>query len=228
MPPRLLILDGSVHTDIYHPAEEWIDLAGDVPADAVHLPSGEPVPDISDYSHVIVSGSEASIVEHEPWFDDEIAAVRWAFELERPMLGSCFGHQMLAVALSGAECARRSASPEIGWIDVEVFAPDELFEGLSNPWRVFAFHSDEVKDPPAPWRVLARTPDCDVHVMRYGDRPIWGIQAHPEINPAHARELMAGYKRYAPEKTAAIDVALASETRDDMVAREIVRRFLES
>jgi GMP synthase-like glutamine amidotransferase len=223
---RLLILDGSIHTDIYHPAEEWIDLAGDVPADSVHLPSGEPVPDLERYSHVIVSGSEASVVEHQPWFDVEVEAVRRAFDLGRPLLGSCFGHQILAVALSGAEYARSTPTPEIGWIDVDVFAPDELFDGLPNPWRAFAFHSDEVRDPPPPWRVMARTGDCEVHVMRHGDRPIWGIQAHPEIHPAHARELMEGYVRYAPDKAGAIAAALASEPRDDMVAREIVRRFL--
>lgn len=226
MQKRVLILDGCIYPEFYRPTDEWRALLEDVPSDAVHLPSGEPVPDIEPYSHVIVTGSEASISKPEPWFEVEIDAIRAAFELDRPIFGSCFGHQMLAVALSGPEHACPSQTPELGWAPVEVTTRDELFDGLPNPLWVFVSHFDEVRDPPPPWRVLARSDGCAVQAMRYGERPIWGVQAHPEITPEHGRVLLEGFLDKAPERAELIRAALAQTPRDDALAPAFVRRFL--
>lgn len=225
---RVLILDGSIYPEMYGPTAEWRALLGAVPSDSVHLPSGEEAPDLGGYSHLILTGSEASIVRPEPWYEVEAAAVRRAFELGLPILGSCFGHQMLARALSGAEHVGASSTPEIGWIEVEITGNDPLLEGVPRPWRVFASHFDEVPAPPAPWRVLARSPRCAVHVMRFGDRPIWGIQAHPEIPPDHARALMEGFVERVPDKANLIRPALSETPRDDGVGGILVRRFLDA
>lgn len=167
-----------------------------MPADAVRLPSGESVPDLAPYTHIIVTGSEESINLPEPWFDVEAEAVRRAFELGKPMLGSCFGHQMLSRALSGPQYTAISPTPEVGWIEVEVIEKDELLDGLKNPLHVFASHFDEVKSPPPPWELLAQSTGCAVQVMRYADRP---IQPHPEIPPDNARRLMEGILTRAPQ-----------------------------
>lgn len=226
MTSRVLILDGSIYPDIYRPTDDWRALLGEVPADSVHVPSGEPVPDLARYTHLILTGSEASIAAPAPWYDVEVEAVRRAVALDLPILGSCFGHQLLAVALSGPAHARPSATPELGWAAVRVIAADPLLDGLPNPFHVFVSHFDEVCDPPAPWRVLATNERCAVHVMRYGDRPIWGIQAHPEIAPATGRRLLEGFLEKAPDKAELVRPALAQEPRDDGLAVALIRRFL--
>ena len=99
MNKKVLILDGAIDLDSYRPTDEGRNLLGGVPADSVHLPSGEIVPDLKTYSHIIVTGSEASIVEPAPWFEVEARAVREAFGLGKRLLGSCFGHQMLMAAI---------------------------------------------------------------------------------------------------------------------------------
>ncbi len=223
---RVLILDGSIFADMYGPEGQWRRLAGDVPCDAVHLPSGGKVPDLGRYSHLIVTGSEASIVKPEPWFEEEERVVRSAFEMGIPMLGSCFGHQMLARVISGARHTRSSKTPEMGWIEVDVLARDPLLDGLPSPMHVFASHFDEVCDLPDPWKVLARSAGCGVHVMRFGEQPIWGIQAHPEISPDEGRVLLEGFLSRFPVHEPLIGPALRMEPRDHMVAGEIVRRFL--
>ena len=228
MEKRVLILDGSIYPDIYRPADEWRALLGGVPADAVRLPSRESVPDLAPYTHIIVTGSEASINLPEPWFDVEADAVRRAFELSKSMLGSCFGHQMLARAISGPKYTAVCPTPEVGWIEVEVTERDELLGGLRNPLHMFASHFDEVASPPPPWKVLARSTRCAVQVMRYGDRPIWGIQSHPEIPPENARRLMEGILARAPQMAPFIGPALLQPPRDDGIAAEIVRRFLNA
>lgn len=223
---RLLILDGSVFPDLYHPADHWRTLLNGVFADAVHLPSGEKVPDIGEYSHIILTGSEASIMEPEPWYEVEAEALMRAVELGKAVLGSCFGHQMLVRTLSSAQHVGRSPVPELGWTSVEVIEDDPLFSGLKNPFDVFVSHFDEVFDPPPPWRIIARSAQCSVHVMRYGEKPVWGIQSHPEITPEDGKILLEGFMDKAPEKTDLIRAALAQTPRDDRLAHEIVRRFL--
>ena len=228
MNKRVLIVDCCIYPDIYRPVEHWRALLGDVPADAVHLPSGEKAPDPGAYSHVVLTGSEASIVRPEPWYEIEAGLVRRAAALGKAMLGSCFGHQMLALALSGPRHVRMSATPELGWTAVDIVADDPLLARLPNPFHAFVAHFDEVDDPPPPWRVLARSTGCEVQVMRYGDEPVWGVQAHPEIDPETGRALLAGLAAKAPERAGLVGRALAQTPRDDRVVAEMVRRFLMS
>lgn len=225
---RVLILDGSIYPEIYRPVEHWRALLGSIPFDAVHVSFGEEVPDLVRYTHLIVTGSEASITEFRPWYNAEVEVVRQACALGKAILGSCFGHQMLVYALSGEEHIAASPTPEVGWIEVNLTEEDGLLAGLPNPLHVFAAHFDEVKAPPPPWRVLARSARCAVHAMRYGDRPIFGLQAHPEISPDDARTLLEGEIPRFPKKAHLIRPALSQEPRDDGVASEIVRRFLAS
>jgi GMP synthase-like glutamine amidotransferase len=121
-----------------------------------------------------------------------------------------------------------SPTPELGWIEVEVTEKDELLEGLPNPVHVFAAHYDEVKSPPAPWRVLAQSARCAVQAIRYGTHPIWGLQAHPEIGPADARILLEGELIRFPDRAELIRSALSQVPQDDGAAGEIVRRFVAS
>jgi len=223
---RVLILDASLHRDVYRPDEHWRALLGAVPADAVHLPSGRAIPPLDGYTHLIVTGSEASIVEPADWYEPAAETVRRAAGAGLRVLGSCWGHQLLALALSGPAFVRRSPTPEVGWIEVQRTERDELLADLPDRWFVFASHFDEVVDPPAPWRALARSPRCAVQAMRWGDRPVWGVQAHPEIDPPTARVLLEGFLRYAPRHTAVVRPALAAAPRDDRTARPLVARFL--
>lgn len=223
---RVLILDGSLHRDVYRPDEAWRRYLDPVAADAVHLPSGEGVPDLAPYTHLILTGSEASIVEPHAWFDHEANAVRAAVDRGMPIFASCFGHQMLAFALSGASHVRRSPTPEVGWITIECLAADELLADVPQRFDCFASHFDEVIEPPAPWRVLARSAHCAVQLMRYGDAPIWGLQAHPEITPAEGRHLMRACIELMPEKTGIVRPSLDAPARDDGQIQTLVRNFL--
>jgi len=177
---------------------------------------------------VILTGSESSIFADVPWFEIESKVILDAFEKEKAILGSCFGHQMLARTLSGREYVGLSSTPELGWTSIEVVENDELFDGQNNPFFVFVSHFDEVRNPPAPWKVLAHSERCAVHAIRYGDRPIWGIQSHPEITPTDGRILLEGFLEKEPDKTQLIRPALAQTPRDDHLAAEIVRRFLNT
>ncbi len=226
MPKRILVLDNSTDRAVYRPAEEWSRHFGGVPFDAVHAPSGEPIPPLDRYTHLLVTGSDATFSRPEPWFDVEAEVVRAAVDRDLAVLGSCFGHQMLAYALSGPETVRRAPIPEVGWIAVEIVQPDPLFAGLPNPWHAFSAHLDEVFELPEPWRVLARNDACAAQAMRYGDRPVWGIQPHPETSPDEARfQMEAGIEQY-PQYAREIRRAIESPVRDDRAAPQLAAAFL--
>ena len=99
---------------------------------------------------------------------------------ERRVLGICYGHQMIARALTGPAHCRKSSIPEFGWKSLNLSA-DPLFEGIRELIAVHS-HYDEVCDLPAPFRVIASTTDCAIQAFAFGDRPIWGVQFHPEMS----------------------------------------------
>ena len=230
MEANVLILDGAIHRTSYRPTEGWRRYLGGAASASVHLPSGEPVPGLAPFTHLILTGSEASIVDRQSWYDVESGVLRDAFDRGMPILGSCFGHQMLALALSGETHVAHSATPELGWIEVEVLAADPILEGIPRPFHCFASHFDEVRRPPEPWRVLARSDRCPVQVMRYGDSPVWGIQAHPEIAPAEALGLLNNLIETRPGMAhfagPALEQADRKGMRDDRFAATLVENFL--
>jgi len=225
---RVLIVDNSLSRPIYSPARHWEPHLGEVHADVVHIPGDEPIPSLADYTHVIISGSTASFLDPPDWVSAEVQLVREAADLGLALLGSCFGHQMLAYALSGSEYVRRAESPEVGWIAVEVTTEDELFEGLPNPWHAFAWHYDEVVNPPEPWRVIGSSSSTAVHVMRYGDAPIWGLQSHPETRPGSAKLLLLLTKVFRDWRSAEIHAALQQDPEDDRIIAIVMERFLKA
>ena len=134
---------------------------------------------------------------------------------------------MLVCALSGSDHLRRSPAPEVGWITLEKLGDDELLRDAPNPWRTFSFHFDEAFDLPAPWRILARSPDCPTQIIRYGDRPIWGIQAHPEMSTAKARAILAIYRLFAGRARRRLICRGPLPREQDRVLGHIFTRFLD-
>lgn len=227
MPTRILVVSNAVHPLLFRPQWHWLAHLRDVQTCLLNLPSGEPLPDLTPFTHVILTGSEASILQPRPWFSSEVQLIQDAVERGIPVLGSCFGHQMLVYALSGSGYVRSAEVPEIGWADVEMLDTDLLFAGLPNPWRTFVYHFDEVVAPPAPWVRLGRTNRCRTHVLRFGHRPVWGIQAHPEISSRKAKLFMRATLLMGRGPAKRILHALRNAPKRNNVAARIVHNFLD-
>lgn len=182
MEPRVLVLDNTLHPKLFSLGRRWAArLPVGMPLDVVHAPTAFALPDVHKYTHLILSGSQASVLKPSAWVRREAELVRMAADTDVRILGSCFGHELLVWSLSGPPYVRRAARPEIGWTSIDIVERDALLQDIPTPWTVFAAHVVEVVAPPPPWRVLAKSRRCATHVLRYGQKPIWGIQAHPEI-----------------------------------------------
>ncbi|MCX8195910.1 MAG: glutamine-hydrolyzing GMP synthase, partial [Acidilobaceae archaeon] len=131
---------------------------------------------IMDYASraegVILSGGPLSVAEGR---HDKVAEELLA--LGKPLLGICYGHQLLAKVLGGE--VGRSPAPEFGPTEVTL-APDELFEGIPERVRVWMSHNDAVLSPPPGAKVLASTSGSPVAAMKHGIH--YSLQWHPEVS----------------------------------------------
>lgn len=228
MPTRVLILDNAVHRRLFRPPWHWKAHLKGTPTDVVNVPSSRPIPSLANYTHLILTGSEASILNSSPWYEKEADVIRSAVERGLPILGSCFGHQMLVYALSGPQFLASARPPEVGWADIEMLEADPLFAGVPNPWRTFVYHFDEVVNPPPPWRILGRSRSSEAHVIRFGDHQVWGIQAHPEISSEKAKAILRLTLLFGRKPARHIFHALRNVPPRNHVASSVVKRFLET
>lgn len=225
-PPRVAIIDNSIFPDLYQPVGHWSRyLSAEWEAFTARR---HRFPSLSGFSHVILTGSEASILEPEPWVFEEADVVREAVRRGLAVLGSCWGHQLLAFALAGPGHVARCASPEIGWVPIRLAVESDLLGPAGDEPLTFSIHFDEVRDIGGSFEVLASSDVCAVQAMRLRDAPVWGLQCHPEVDiPAglkFLRDLVdCGFKG----KEALLE-ALASPPGDSGLIRRIVPAFLAS
>ena len=223
---RLLVVDNALDHSLYRPVEHWTAMVGHLP-DSIHPPSGGTLPDVDAHSHVIISGCEGSITELPAWAEEEARWVREAIDAGIAVLGSCWGHQLIAVAFAGPQAVRRAAKPEFGWIDVPVADSGDLLPNGS--FWTFTAHFDEVVPGCHPeMRVLASTAGCAVQAARWGNRRVWSIQPHPEIDPASGREFLEKCLEYWPESEGLYSAALDGLVRDSGHGQLITRHFLDA
>lgn len=222
---KLAVVDNSIDPEIYVPCDHWKEFVP-VPFDSYRAKAGQ-LPSLKDdaLTHIILTGSEASILERERWVEDEADFVREAHAKGRCLLGSCWGHQLLAFALAGPSCVGRCREPEIGWIEVRMPSKSRLLGPSGSAWT-FSFHFDEVVRLGSSFRILASTSACSVQAFEMVGRPVWGLQIHPEISIVRGRETLARFLERDPSQGAIIQAALRAEPRDSGLIRRIVDAFL--
>lgn len=171
----------------HDPADTARNFRREVDADLVefHVAGGE-LPDSYDFDAVIVTGSRSSVYwdDEEGWIAPTREWVANADEKGLPVLGVCFGHQLVAEALGGA--VEGMDEYEIGYRTVAHDGSDPLFDGVDTEFTVFTTHSDAVTELPPGADLLAEN-EYGVHAFRRGSA--YGVQFHPEYDTRTAERV---------------------------------------
>jgi GMP synthase-like glutamine amidotransferase len=139
------------------------------------------MPDPTAYDVVVPLGSRWGVNDGFAWMDSEAAMVRDAHAAGVPMLGVCFGGQLIAHALGGS--VSRSPAPEVGWFDVDA-SRTELVPG--GPW--FEWHFDRFTAPAGAVEIARNSNASQAFVMG----ATMGLQFHPEVDEGLLELWLAG------------------------------------
>jgi GMP synthase (glutamine-hydrolysing) len=162
-----------------------------------------------EWDGVVVTGSRVSVYrddEHE-WIRPLVEWVGEAAARELPVLGVCYGHQVLAEALGGT--VEHMGEYELGYRQVDHHG-DDLFAGIPETFTVFVSHQDRVTELPPGADLIAEN-EYGVHGFRHGDAV--GVQFHPEYDLETAEEL-ARDKDVPPEQERRVMASIGAESYD--------------
>lgn len=157
--------------------------------DFVWAYGGESPEALGVYDACFISGSPHGAYEDIGWIHREHEWLQTLAGHRVPMLGICFGTQILGSALCGRDQVFRRTTCEVGYMDLAVTAAatsDPLARNLGSSVPMFVWHNDEVRAGHPDMVILAHSPDCPNHVWRHRRYPAWGIQGHPEVSAAQA------------------------------------------
>ncbi|MFN8051818.1 MAG: hypothetical protein U0Q22_10300 [Acidimicrobiales bacterium] len=218
-----LLLCGHVHPDA-------LDIGGDYPAlfgglfvshhveiVPYAVEDGRLPESVDECDGWITSPSRASVLDTHPWVADLSAFVVEAVTRERPFIGICFGHQLIA-QLFGGRVERAGVGWGVGVKDYEIVERRPWMMPPARSIALVASHEDQVMEMPPGATLLARSPYCPIAAFELGSRCVT-LQPHIEFTPAISRRLTELRRELIGGETA--DRALASldrETDRDLVA----------
>lgn len=181
----------------------------------------------------LVTGSRFGAYDPEPWIRRLEGFLRDALAARVPVVGICFGHQVLASAL-GARVEKAKAGWGVGPQSYEILERPDWMRGAGEGFTLNAMHQDQVLELPPGAQLVASSDFCPIAALAYGDHAI-SFQAHPEYDNGFERELieMRRGSRIPAERA---DPALAAlrDSGDDGVApdgplvAEWIRRFFKA
>lgn len=193
-----------------------------------HVMDGQLPGSVSECDAWLVTGSRHGVYDPLPWIEPLKRFMASAYSKGVPIVGICFGHQILAEALGG-----RAEKSDKGWaLGVQrynVHRKPSWMTGVDGEFYLNALHQDQVIRLPEDAEVIAGSEFCPYAVLAYRGNAI-SIQPHPEFEPDYLRELieMRRSSRVIPEADA--DSALktiGAPIHTEQVARWIVQFLKE-
>ena len=175
--PRVLLVDNYLAEGRVKQIEKSLASNG---AAVTVIKNGESSADrFNRFDGVVLSGSPAMLSEDgsDLKYSSQMRAIRGA---RVPVLGVCFGHQLMGRAF-GARVIRGPEAIE-KYVETEVLVKDPLFAGVAKRMNVYESHYEVVETLPEGFVLTARSPSSPIAAMRHRTLPLIGVQFHPEHN----------------------------------------------
>ncbi|HEY7885854.1 MAG TPA: gamma-glutamyl-gamma-aminobutyrate hydrolase family protein [Cellvibrionaceae bacterium] len=175
---------------------------------------------LNDADAWLITGSKSGVYENKPWIGRLLQLTQALHEHRKPVIGICFGHQLLAQALGG-RVEKSSHGWGVGVQEYTLAKAAHWMQPATPTLCLIASHQDQVIALPPGAQLLAGNTFCPNAMYTIGEH-ILGIQAHPEFSPAYARDLI----EYRHDT---IDIELVQQALDSLTTptdNQLVARWL--
>ncbi|AKQ64373.1 GMP synthase glutamine-hydrolyzing protein [Myxococcus hansupus] len=204
--------------------------------DVVPVHKGAPLPTRADaYDAVMMTGSPLSVTALEPWMERAADFMVEAGERGTPVLGVCFGQQLLAHAYGG-HVSRNPQGRETGSVQVtltEAGRKDALFDGVPERFTAQATHEDIVSQVPEGAQVLASNANTAAQALAFRPK-VRGVQFHPEAGVDTLRAVIEARREKLDQAAVARGATPGEHVRQLLAGltpspsgRQILLNFLE-
>jgi GMP synthase-like glutamine amidotransferase len=178
------------------------------------------LPQANGHDAVLITGSPAGVYDPLPWIAPLAEFIRAA--KDRPMVGVCFGHQVMAEALGG-HVEKSARGWGVGLHLYSVVRAESWMDGASEI-AIPASHQDQVVVQPPNSEIVAASDFTPFAALAWTDRPAISFQFHPEFTPGFAKALIEQRYDVVPDPAAAI--ASLDAPNDSARVGGWIRRFL--
>lgn len=189
--------------------------------------AGEFPETLEDIDGIIVTGSSKEVYDGDPWIAQTADWIRKAQKLRVPILGVCFGHQIIAQAFGG-EVTKNPKGREIGTCSVSLVgraAYDPLFRGLPKRLSVQESHKSVITKLPKSAKVFGQNA-YGIQAFRLGSDALWGVQFHPEVSAQILRKVIRARKPILQEEGLDAEKIYRS-VKPTKQAKKILKNFLD-
>lgn len=173
----------------------------------VAVSDGAPCPDPSGLEGIVITGSAAGVYDDLPWLDPLRAFIRGAYGKRTPMLGVCFGHQIMADALGG-DVRKSDKGWGLGRHSYAVTTRPGFMRAAPDALAVACSHQDQVIVPPAEAEVILASDFTPNAGLSYRNGAALSFQPHPEFADDYTIALAEMRRGKAPDNV--VEAALAS------------------
>lgn len=193
--------------------------------DMVAVSEGEPFPDPGRLEGIVITGSPAGVYDDFPWLDPLRAFIRDAYGRRTPMLGVCFGHQIMADALGG-DVRKSEKGWGLGRHNYGVVSRPAFMRAAPSMLAVACSHQDQVITPPAEADVILASDFTPNAGLAYRNGAALSFQPHPEFLDDYTLALAELRRGKAPDNVVETAIAsIATPSHSDDVAGYIGQFF---
>jgi GMP synthase (glutamine-hydrolysing) len=150
--------------------------------------------DLENKKGVILSGAPILITEIDP--RKYLERISWLKTIDIPVLGICFGHQLIGITFGSFGTRIRE---DRNWQEIEAIETSKLFEKLPTTFEMMEDHCETISIP-HDFMLTAVSDACVNEAMQHREKPIYGVQFHPEVSGNYGRIIFDNFIRICEPK----------------------------
>ena len=170
----------------------------------------------------LITGSKCGVYEDHPWIEPVSELIRRAYSADIPMIGICFGHQLIAQALGG-KVVKSAKGWSLGVTQYQLQTKTPWMTDDSDSFTIQAYHQDQVIELPENTEVVAGSDFCPYAALNFDDRAI-SFQGHPEFAAAYTKAILTNRRelKLLPEELS----TQAIENVDQPIMQSLVATWI--